>query len=86
MTVAEVEELPRSPGGRGAGLDRLAVEEDLDDPDVAGEVAGVGVRPREGRRGDLGVVLGLRWRAMAEPGLDLEERHRLLRIGRVDQR
>jgi hypothetical protein len=31
-------------------------------------------------------VLGRRWRAMAEPGLELEERHRLLRVGRVDQR
>src|SRR4029078_2526766 len=53
--VAQVVVLPGLAGGRGAGDDGVAVEQYLNRPDVAGEVAGVGVGPGQRVRGDLGV-------------------------------
>jgi hypothetical protein len=66
--VAEVVMLPGFSGG-GAGGDGIAVDEDLDGADVAGEVAGFGVGLGQRVRGDLGVVLGGVRCAMAQPGL-----------------
>jgi hypothetical protein len=43
--VAQVVVLPGLAAGGGAGGDGVAVEEDLDGADVAGEVASVGVGP-----------------------------------------
>jgi len=51
--VAEVVVLPRLAGRGGAGGDRVAVDEDLDGADVAGEVPGVVVGPGQGDRADL---------------------------------
>ena len=56
--VAEVVVLPGLAGRGGAGGDSVAVDEDLDGADVAGEVPGVVVGPGERRRADLGVELG----------------------------
>ena len=64
-TVAEVVVLPGLPGGGGAVGDGVAVDEDFDGANVAGEVAGVVVGLGERVRGDLGVVLG-RFRAAVE--------------------
>jgi hypothetical protein len=46
--VAEIVVLPGLAGDGGAGGDCLAVEEDLDRADVAGEVSGLGVDLGEG--------------------------------------
>jgi len=51
--VAEVVVLPGLAGCGGAGGDSVAVDEDLDGADVAGEVPGVVVGAGERRRGDL---------------------------------
>jgi hypothetical protein len=51
--VAQVVVLPGLAGRCGAGCDRVAVEEDLDGADVAGEVPGFGVGLAERVRGDL---------------------------------
>ena len=56
--VAEVVVLPGFSGGGRAGGDGVAVDEDLDGADVAGEVPGFGVGLGQCVRGDLGVVLG----------------------------
>ena len=48
--VAEVVVLPGLAPGGGAGGDSVAVDEDLDGADVAGEVPGVVVGPGERRR------------------------------------
>ncbi|MGB0095467.1 MAG: hypothetical protein WBP81_23380 [Solirubrobacteraceae bacterium] len=56
--MPEVIELERIAGAGSAGLDRVAVEENLNRADVPGEVAGVGVCLRERGRGDRRVVLG----------------------------
>ena len=56
--VAEVVVLPGFSGGGCAGGDGVAVDEDLDGADVAGEVSGFGVGLGQCVRGDLGVVLG----------------------------
>jgi hypothetical protein len=51
--VAEVVVLPGLAVGGSTGRDRLAVEEDLDSADVAGEVSGLGAGLAERVRGDL---------------------------------
>ena len=56
--MAQVVVLPGFAAGCGAGCNRVAVEEDLDGADVAGEVPGLGVGLAERVRGDLRVVLG----------------------------
>jgi hypothetical protein len=56
--VAEVVVLPGLAGGGCAGGDGVAVDEDLDDADVAGEVSGLGIGLGQCVRGDLGVMLG----------------------------
>ena len=80
VAVAQVVVLPGLARGRGAGGDRVAVDEHLDGAHVAGEVAGVGVGPGQRVRGDLGVVLGGVRGAVSEPGLQLEQGHRLLGV------
>ena len=60
--------------------DRVAVDEDLDGADVAGEVPRVVVGPGQRGGADLCVELRRLWRAVAEPGLQLEQRHRLLGV------
>src|SRR5690606_22496449 len=78
QAVAEVIEPPRLPGGRL--LDRVLVDEHLDRPHVALEVTRVGVGLRELRRRDRHIVLRRGGRAVPEPCLQLEERHRLARV------
>jgi hypothetical protein len=78
--VAEVVVLPGFSGGGRAGGDGIAVDEDLDGADVAGEVPGLGVGLGQRVRGDLGVVLGGVGTAMSQPGLQLEKRHRLFGV------
>ena len=78
--MAEVVVLPGLAAGGGAGGDGVAVEEDLDGADVAGEVPGLGVGLGQRVRGDLRVVLGGGRRAVPEPGLQLEQGHRLLGV------
>jgi hypothetical protein len=67
--VPEVVELERSAVACVAVGDCVAVEEDLDRADVAGEVAGVGVGLGELGRGDPRVVLRRAGAAVSEPGL-----------------
>ena len=67
--VAEVVVLPGFAGGGCAGGDRVAVEEDLDGADVAGEVSGFGVGLGQRVRGDLGVMLSGVGGAVSQPGL-----------------
>jgi hypothetical protein len=69
--VAEVVVLPGLAAGGGAGGDCLAVGEDLDRADVAGEVSGLCVGLGEGVRGDLRVVLGGGGVLVPGPGLQL---------------
>jgi hypothetical protein len=78
--VAEVEVLPRFAVGGAAGGDRVAVDEDFDGAHVPREVAGVVVGPGQRVRGELRVVRGRLGRPVAEPFLQLEERHRLLGV------
>src|SRR5262249_18525506 len=61
----------------GAVLDGLPIDQDLDGPDVAGEVARVGVQLRQAGWRNLRVVLGRLRRAVTEPRLQLEQGHRL---------
>jgi hypothetical protein len=56
--VAEVVVLPGFSGSGCAGCGGVAVDEDLDGADVAGEVSGFGVGLGQRVRGDLGVMLG----------------------------
>jgi hypothetical protein len=58
VPVPEVAVLPRLAGSSGSGRGRVPVDEDLDSPDVAGEVPGVGVSPGERLGADLRVELG----------------------------
>ena len=80
VAVSEVVVLPGLAVGGLTGADGVAVDEDLDGANVAGEVSGVVVGLGQGVRGDLGVVLGRRWGAVAKPGLQLEQSHRLLGV------
>ena len=80
VAVAEVVVLPGLAGRRGAGGDGVAVDEDLDGPHIAGEVARVVVGPGQRGGADLRVELGGLRRPVAEPGLQLEQRHRLLGV------
>ena len=55
--MAKIEVLPRRSTGGSAVLDALTVDQHFDRAHVAGEVAGIGVRPGQRRGQDLGVVL-----------------------------
>ncbi|MET7396275.1 hypothetical protein ABZS66_22610 [Dactylosporangium sp. NPDC005572] len=78
VAVAEVVVLPRlfATGG-GAGEDGLAVDEDLNGADIAGEVVGLAVGGAEGALRDLAVVAGAGSVFVAEPLLQVGERERL---------
>ena len=78
--MSEVVVLPWLVVRGGAGGDGVAVKEHFDGAHVAREVPGVAVGLRQCVRGDLGVVLGGLWRAMTEPGLQLEQGHRFLGV------
>lgn len=56
--MPEVVVLPRLVVGSGAGGEGVAIDEDLDGADVAGEVPGVGVGACERGGADFRVVLG----------------------------
>lgn len=58
MPVPEIVLLPWCFISDRVGGDGVAVDEDLDGADVAGEVPGVGVGPRERGGADFRVVLG----------------------------
>src|SRR5258707_852014 len=71
VAMTEIEVLPGRAARRGAILDALPIDQHLDGPDVAAEVARVGVGLCQAGRHDLRVVLGRLRRAMAEPRLQL---------------
>jgi hypothetical protein len=58
VAVSQVVVLPGFVGCGGAGGDGVAVDEDFDGAEVAGEVAGVAVGLGQGGGGEFGVVLG----------------------------
>jgi hypothetical protein len=80
VAVSQVVVLPGLASGCGAAGDGVAVDEELDGADVAGEVAGVVVGPGQRVWGDLRVVLGGFGAAVAEPGLELEQSHGFLGV------
>jgi hypothetical protein len=78
--MSEVVVLPWLVVRGGSGGDGVAVKEYLDGAHVAREVPGVAVGPCQCVWGDFGVVLGGLWRAVTEPGLQLEQRHWFLGV------
>jgi hypothetical protein len=81
--VSEVVVLPGLTVGGLTGGNGVAVDEDLDGADVAGDIAGVAVCLGKGVRGDLGVVLGGLGRAVPEPGLQLKQGHRFFGVAEL---
>src|SRR5215213_4369173 len=80
VAMTQVVEAPRLALSGGAAGDRILIDEHLDGAHVAGEVAGVGIRLRQTGGGDPGVVLRGLGRTVSQPGLELEERERLLGV------
>ena len=63
--MAEVMKAPSLAGRSHAADDRVAIDENLDGPHVAGEVVGIGIGLGETRRLDASVVLSALRRTMA---------------------
>jgi hypothetical protein len=80
VAVPQVKVLPGRAMGHCPLFDDLPVNEHLDRPHVAREILRIRIGFGQGSRGNAGIILRGLWRAMPQPGLQLEQGHGLFGV------
>src|SRR5205814_10608322 len=79
VAMAKIVKLPRLRCGASTSH-QILIDQNFDSPKVACKIACIRVGLGDLQGSDLGIVLSGRWSRMAQPLLQLEERHRLSRV------